>query len=158
MADFDTFVNGLQDSLNELAKEAYGEEAFERWRTLPHRGKPAGTNGQGASTGTCGDTITIFLRIEDDTVREAGFHTDGCGSSQISGSMAAELALNKRCDDLTAVTGEVVRDRLGGLLKDDEHCAFLAANALHDAVGDYYRHTLRRTENSEEQTFPPETP
>lgn len=158
MADFDTFVNELQDTLNEQAKDAYGDEAFARWRTLPHRGEPTGANCRGASTGTCGDTITIFLRIEDDAVRDAGFHTDGCGSSQISGSMAAEMALGKRCEDLTAVTGEVVRDRLGGLLADDEHCAWLAANALHDAVGDYYRRALRSTDNTGEQPFPPETP
>ncbi|MBG0790294.1 MAG: iron-sulfur cluster assembly scaffold protein [Desulfovibrionaceae bacterium] len=158
MAEFDNFVNELQHTLIERVKAAYGEEAYERWRTLPHRGEPASANCRGASTGTCGDTITIFLTIEDDTVCDAGFATDGCGSSQISGSMAAELAIGKRCEDLTDITGEVVRDRLGGLLEEDEHCAWLAANALHDAVGDYYKRALRRTDNSRKQTLPPETP
>ncbi|BDQ35525.1 iron-sulfur cluster assembly scaffold protein [Pseudodesulfovibrio portus] len=148
MADLDTFLDELQSTLNEQTKTAYGEEAFDRWRNPPHRGRPSAANCQGSSTGNCGDTITIFLQIEDDTVRDAGFHTDGCGSSQISGSMAAELALGKRCEDLPAITGEIVRDRLGGLLKDDEHCAWLAANALHDAVGDYYKRTLHHTEQA----------
>lgn len=152
MADLNTFVTELQDTLNAQAKGTYGPEAFDRWRNPPHRGEPAGTNGQGSSTGSCGDTITIFLRIEDDTVRDAGFCTDGCGSSQISGSMAAELALGLRCEDLPSITGETVRDRLGGLLKDDEHCAWLAANALHDALGDYYRRTLRAIDNQTETT------
>lgn len=150
MIDLDTFVSELQDALNEQAKDAYGGEAFDRWRNPPHQGEPPGTNGRGASTGSCGDTITIFLCIEDDTVRDAGFHTDGCGSSQISGSMTAELALGMRCEDLTSITGEVVRDRLGHLLKDDEHCAWLAVNALHDALGDYYRRTLRTIGNPQE--------
>lgn len=145
MAELDTFVNELQQTLNDKAKATYGDDIFDRWRNPPHRGKPAEANGEGSSTGQCGDTITIFLQIKDDTVRDAGFQTDGCGSSQLSGSMAAELALNQKCEDLTAITGEVIRDRLGGLLKDDEHCAWLAANALHDAVGDYYKHILHPT-------------
>jgi len=148
MADLDTFLDELQNTLNEEAKADYGEDCFDRWRNPPHFGRPSATNGQGASTGNCGDTIWIFLHIEDDTVREAGFHTDGCASSQISGSMAAELALNKRSEDLTAITGEVIRDQLGSLPENDEHCAWLAANALHDAVGDYYKHTLRQTEQT----------
>jgi hypothetical protein len=38
------------------------------------------------------------------------------------------------------------------MLKDDEHCAWLAANALHDALGDYYRRTLRAIDNQTEAT------
>ena len=147
MTDFDSIVEELQRSLDDEAKAAYGV-AYERWRNTPYHGKPAKANCQGASTGSCGDTIWIFLHIENDTVQDAGFQTDGCGSSQISGSMAAELALNKQCEELTAITGEVVRDSLGGLPEDDEHCAWLAANALHEAVGDYYKHILHQNEKA----------
>lgn len=145
MVDFDTLVDELQRTLEEQTKAAYGEEGYARWNNLTHRGRPPKANCEGASTGSCGDTIWLFLNIEDDVVRDAGFETNGCGSSQISGSMAAELAKDKRCEDLTAVTGEIILARLGGMPEDDEHCAWLAANALHDAVGDYYKRTLRQT-------------
>ena len=148
MADLDSFLGELQNTLNEQAKAEYGEDGFERWRKPPHFGRPPATNGQGASTGDCGDTIWIFLHIEDGTVRDVGFHTDGCASSQISGSMAAELALGKQCEDLTSITGEVVRDQLDSLPENDEHCAWLAANALHDAAGDYYKRTLHQTKQA----------
>ena len=108
MPSFDDIVNELQDKINEETIEAYGQAGFERWRNSPHRGRPAKAEYEGASTGSCGDTIKIFLHIEDDTVLDAGFGTDGCGSSQISGSMAAELAVGKPCDELAAITG---RDR-----------------------------------------------
>ena len=146
MANIDDFVNEMQQRLDEESQEAYGKATFERWRNPPHQGKPVAANCQGASTGSCGDTIQLFLRIEEDEVQDAGFLTDGCGSSIISGSMAAELALHKRCDNLTEITGEHIRDRLGGLLEDDEHCAFLAANALHDAVGNYFKRTIQHPE------------
>lgn len=158
MTKMDEFVDELQRHLDEQTYAKYGKAAVERWRNPPHQGKPSGTNCQGASTGKCGDTIQIFLHIENDRVRSAGFLTDGCGSSVISGSMAAELALNKWCDDLTTITGETVRDSLDGLLKEDEHCAWLAANALHDAVGDYFKHTIHANEKDGEQRFSTEKP
>ncbi|WP_319468538.1 iron-sulfur cluster assembly scaffold protein [uncultured Pseudodesulfovibrio sp.] len=134
MPSFDDIVNELQGKINEETIEAYGQAGFERWQNQPYRGKPAKANYEGASTGSCGDTIRIFLHIEDDRVHDAGFATDGCGSSTISGSMAAELAVNKPCDelpplerpflkaweDLTAPETTTVRPthctRLGGLL------------------------------------------
>jgi nitrogen fixation NifU-like protein len=158
MADFDDFVDDLQHQINEQAKSAYGEEAFDRWCKTPHQGKPPATNCHGTSTGKCGDTIEIFLHIENDEVRDAGFLTNGCASSIMSGSMAAELALLKRCDDLISVTGELIRDNLGGLLKDDEHCAWLAANALHDAVGDYFKRSIHQTKGTGDNIPPTETP
>ncbi|BBD07724.1 iron-sulfur cluster assembly scaffold protein [Desulfovibrio ferrophilus] len=147
MATFDEIVNELQDKINQETIEAFGEEGFERWRNTPHRGKPPLANYQGASTGSCGDTIQLFLYIEDDRVCDAGFLTDGCGSSMISGSMAAELALNKHCDELAAISGEAVLEGLGGpdcLPEDDQHCAWLAANALHEALGDYYKQNIHK--------------
>ncbi|WP_147819460.1 iron-sulfur cluster assembly scaffold protein [Salidesulfovibrio onnuriiensis] len=154
MNDLDQFVTNLQDNLNTQARETYGDAAFERWRNPPNHGMPAGANGHGVSTGSCGDTIEIFLKIENDTVQDSGFLTDGCASSIISGSMAAELALNKGCEDLTSITGEKVLEALGGNLGNDAHCAWLAANALHDAVGDYFRSILHPNANSASRETP----
>jgi len=145
MPSFDEIVNELQTKINEEAIDAYGQAGFERWQQSLHRGKPEKAIYEGASTGSCGDTIRIFLQVEDERVVDAGYATDGCGSSQISGSMAAELAIGKRCDDLVAITGETVLEGLGGprcLPMDDQHCAWLAANALQDALGDYYKKTI----------------
>jgi NifU-like protein involved in Fe-S cluster formation len=64
-----------------------------RWRNKPYHGRPAKAEYMGASTGSCGNTIRIFLHSENDRVRDAGFGTDGCGSSQISGSMAIRRLL-----------------------------------------------------------------
>ncbi|WP_290922832.1 iron-sulfur cluster assembly scaffold protein [Halodesulfovibrio sp.] len=146
MPSFDEIVNELQGKINDEIIDAFGPAGFERWRNPPHRGKPAKANYEGVSTGGCGDTIRIFLYIEDDKVCDAGFATDGCGSSMISGSMAAELAIGKPCDDLDTITGETVLEGLGGdkgLPADDQHCAWLAATALHEAVGDYYKQTVK---------------
>lgn len=154
MRSFDDIVNELQEKIFDEAVQAYGQAGFERWRNKPYHGRPAKAEYMGASTGTCGDTIRIFLHIENDLVCDAGFGTDGCGSSQISGSMAAELAVNKTCEEVAAITGETVLEALGGpdcMPEEDRHCTRLAANALHEALGDYYFKTLGTRERGNQE-------
>ena len=81
--------------------------------------------------------MEIFLKFENEQVKEASFQTDGCGSSNVCGSFAAEMALGKSPDELLSVTGEAIIEKLGGLPKEEEHCAFLAAETLQEALNCY---------------------
>jgi nitrogen fixation NifU-like protein len=135
--DLDDFVLKLQDQIYEDTRDAYGQRAFERWLKPLYVGAMTDPDGYGCVHGTCGDTMEIFLRFEEDRVREATFQTDGCGSSTVCGSFAAELALGKSPDELVEITGEMILDVLGGLPKEDQHCAFLAADTLHESMNDY---------------------
>jgi nitrogen fixation protein NifU and related proteins len=140
MADiFDDFVEDLQNQIFDEARAAYGEIAFQRWRKPLYMGIVRDADGYGRVTGTCGDTMEIFLKFEGEKVKEATFRTDGCGSSTICGSFAAELALQKNPDELIEISGETILNRLGGLPEEDRHCAFLAAEALQVALDDYMK-------------------
>jgi len=141
----DDFVARLQDQIFEETREAYGELGFQRWRNPLYRGAMTDADGHGRITGRCGDTIELFLKFEDDRVTHATFITDGCGSSTVCGSFAAELALGKNPDELTAVTGEKILEVLGRLPKEDEHCAFLAAESLQDALDDYMHRQIGKS-------------
>ncbi|MFO7816876.1 MAG: iron-sulfur cluster assembly scaffold protein [Desulfovibrionales bacterium] len=137
MDDFDCFVNDLQEQIFEEAREAYGEKGFDRWRNPKFNGSMASPDGCARITGECGDTIEIFLKLENNTVTTASYLTDGCASSAICGSFAAELAIGKNPDELIEITGETVLDAIGRLPKEDHHCARLAAVALQEALSDY---------------------
>ncbi len=73
------------------------------------------------------------------------FVTDGCGSSTVCGSFAAELALGKTPDELTTVTGTEILAVLGRFPKEDEHCAILAAESLQAALHDYMRRQIDKS-------------
>jgi nitrogen fixation NifU-like protein len=88
--------------------------------------------------------MEIFLKFEDDRVKEASFRTDGCGSSTVCGSFAAELAHGKSPEEITEITGDKILEILGGLPEEDRHCAFLAVEALQDALDDYMRKQVNR--------------
>ena len=137
--EFDDFVKGLQNRIFDETRAAYGEVAFQRWLKPLYMGAMEDPDGYGRVTGTCGDTMEIFLIFERDKVKKATFQTDGCGSSTICGSFAAELSHGRSPDKIAEITGEMILDVLGGLPKEDRHCAFLAAETLHEALDDYMR-------------------
>jgi nitrogen fixation NifU-like protein len=140
----DKFVRELQEQIFEETKEAYGETAFHRWLDPLHMGAIKEPDGYACVTGVCGDTMQIFLRFENDRVKEASFQADGCGSSIVCGSFAAEMSLGKNPDELLEVTSEAILKKLEKLPKEDEHCASLAAETLQEALNDYMiKHTTR---------------
>jgi len=95
-------------------------------------------DGYARMTGTCGDTMEIFLKIRDERVAECAFRTDGCGTTIVCGSVATELASgNTIIESLGAVSGEGILRVLGGLPESSAHCAQLASETLRRALADY---------------------
>ena len=135
----DKLAEELQEQIFEETREAYGETAFRRWLQPERMGRLAEADGHGRVTGSCGDTIEVFLKFEEDRVRDSSFLTDGCGISGVCGSYAAELGLGKTAEEIIQVRGEDILAILGGLPEEDRHCAFLAVSALQEALEDYMR-------------------
>jgi nitrogen fixation protein NifU and related proteins len=149
MADeLDDFARALQNQIYKETEEAYGQVAFDRWLKPLYAGVLPNPAGYGRITGTCGDTMEIFLKFEENKVKSATFQTDGCGISAVCGSFAAEIVQGRSPDEIAEITGETILDILGGLPKDDRHCAFLAAATLQAALNDYMRQESAR-DNSE---------
>jgi len=137
MDDLDRFVNQLQEQIFDEARAAYGERGFERWRNPRFQGRMDAADSHARVTGECGDTIEMYFKIENERVTAASYFTDGCASSSICGSFAAELAIGKDLDALADVSGEAVLNIIGRLPEADRHCADLAAAALQEALSQY---------------------
>lgn len=135
----DVFIDGLQDEILAEAKEAFGDKGFDRWRNPQFCGAMEDADSHAALTGTCGDTMEIFLKMEDDRVIQASYRTDGCSSSSICGSFAAELSIGKRAGEILDMSGKTILKETGRFPKEEEHCAHLAITTLKEAVNLYMR-------------------
>jgi len=139
MDNLDEFINNLQEQIFEETRQAFGEKGFQRWRNPKFAGIMSDPDAHGRITGSCGDTMEIFLKFENECVKEGSYMTDGCGSSSISGSFAVELILGKSVDELADITGEDVLGKIGRLPDEDKHCASLAALTIQDALTNYMK-------------------
>ena len=142
--NLDAFVKDLQDQIFDETRAAYGDVAFQRWLKPLYMGAIDNPDGHGHVTGSCGDTIQISLKFENNKVKKALFETNGCMSSTVCGSFAAELSLGKSPDEILDITGESILKKMGGLPEEDQHCAFLSTAALQAALNDYMTKRTKR--------------
>ena len=134
--DLNVDVKNLQQEIL-LKNDGYGVAAFDRMLDPLYRGALSNPDGYARVTGPCGDTMEIFLKFKGDRIETAAFETDGCGSSAVCGSFAAEMALGKTPDELLDVTGDAILERMGGAPEKEQHCAFLAGETLQEALSNY---------------------
>ena len=86
----------------------------------------------------CGDIMKIYLKIEDETIKDVKFETFGCGSAIASASMATELIKGKPLSEALALTNKAVVEALDGLPVHKVHCSVLAEEVIKKALQDYY--------------------
>lgn len=143
--DLDIFTQQLQADIYEETRADWGDDAFQRWVSPANMGVIDDADGKAILRGVCGDQISICLKFENKRVVRAVFTTDGCGPSIVCGSFAAEMAEGKSPEELLDITGEEILSSAGRIPADHEHCAFLAASVLKEAVNDYM---IRKTMES----------
>jgi nitrogen fixation protein NifU and related proteins len=86
---------------------------------------------------TCGDLMTIYIKVNDDVIEDIKFKTFGCGAAIATSSMVTELAMGKTVDEALKITRNDVAEALEGLPPVKMHCSNLAADALQAAIEDY---------------------
>jgi nitrogen fixation NifU-like protein len=130
-------LDGLQDMIVADARKIYSETVINHAMNPRNVGDIPDADGFARVTGSCGDTMEIWLKVNNDTVGQATFFTDGCGTTIASGSMVTEIARGKSIIEAGKITQRDVLDALGGLPEESEHCALLAVNTLQAAIRDY---------------------
>lgn len=87
----------------------------------------------------CGDIMEIYIKVEDNRIKDIKFKTFGCGAAIATSSMTTELAKGRTLDEALKLTRDDVAKELDGLPPVKMHCSNLAADALHDAIKDYLK-------------------
>ncbi|MBT7914035.1 iron-sulfur cluster assembly scaffold protein, partial [Candidatus Bathyarchaeota archaeon] len=85
----------------------------------------------------CGDMMSMYIKVKDDTIENISFKTFGCGAAIATSSMTTELAKGKTLDEAMDITRQDVANALDGLPPVKMHCSNLAADALHEAIKNY---------------------
>ncbi len=116
----------------------YSEKVMDHFRNPRNVGVIEDADGVGeVGNAKCGDIMKMYLKIEDDMIKDVKFETFGCGSAIASSSMATELIKGKPVADAMNLTNEAVAEALDGLPGYKMHCSLLAEQAIHAALDDY---------------------
>ena len=117
----------------------YSEKVMDHFRNPRNVGVLDDADGVGeVGNVKCGEIMKIYLKIEDNIVRDVKFETFGCGSAIASSSMATELIKGKPLEEVMKLTNKAVAEALDGLPPIKMHCSVLAEEAIKAALKDYY--------------------
>ena len=116
----------------------YSEKVMDHFRNPRNVGVLEDANGIGeVGNAKCGDIMKMYLKIEDDIVKDVKFETFGCGSAIASSSMATELIKGKPVSEARQLTNKAVAEALDGLPDYKMHCSVLAQEAIESVLKDY---------------------
>ncbi len=117
----------------------YSAKVMDHFRNPRNLGIIEDADGVGlVGNAKCGDIMKIYLKIEDNIVRDVKFETFGCGSAIASSSMATELIKGKPLHEALDLSNKAVAEALDGLPPHKMHCSVLAEAAIRNAVKDYF--------------------
>ncbi|MCR1975243.1 Fe-S cluster assembly scaffold protein NifU [Clostridium sporogenes] len=116
----------------------YTEKVMDHFRNPRNVGEIEDANGIGeVGNAKCGDIMKIYLKVEDNIIKDVKFKTFGCASAIASSSMATELIKGKNLEDAWQLTNKAVAEALEGLPPVKMHCSVLAEEAIHKAINEY---------------------
>lgn len=128
-----------------LREEGFSEKALElfRYRKNFLIGDPAvyEANVVGSFTGSCGDRVDIYLKIEENVIKDAKYTTDGCPGAVTSASAVTLLLIGKRIDESKNLNIKFVIEYLKrgqkSLPKHMYDCCGISIGSLKDAISKY---------------------
>ena len=117
----------------------YSEKVIDHFRHPRNVGVIENADGVGeVGNAKCGDIMKIYLKIENDIIKDVKFETFGCGSAIASSSMATEMIMGKSIYEALELTNKAVAEALDGLPAHKMHCSVLAEEAIKNALKDYF--------------------
>ncbi len=117
----------------------YSDKVMDHFSNPRNSGEMEDADGVGTvGNPTCGDLMTIYIKVKDDVIEDISFQTFGCGAAIATSSMITELAVGKTLEEALKISRNDVAEELDGLPPVKMHCSNLAADALQAAIENYY--------------------
>ena len=143
----------MTDNIDEIAKRlqdaifaGYSHKLKEELFNATHIGSIDNPDSRVRVTGVCGDTIEMFLSIENDKILDLKFVTDGCGFTVACANYVARTIKGKSIEEALDIEPDDIDTYFEGLPEENKHCAKLAVITLRALLEEY------RTKLNNQQT------
>jgi len=123
----------------------YSKEIIKHFKKPRNAGKIKNADGVGsAGNFLCGDIMNIYLKIGknkkgEKIIKDIKFETLGCVVAIANTSLLTTLVKNKKIEEVLKIAKEDLINKLGKPLPPFKiHCSILAADALKEAIYNYF--------------------
>ena len=124
---------------NNQSSQQHSQHYYNMALQTDRRKRVDNPDGYGKRTGECGDTVEIFLIVDnrENSIDKILFETDGCLNTAACANTIAFLSEGKSIMDAWEITPEDIIGYLETLPQEETHCAEVAAGAFYLALSNY---------------------
>ncbi len=121
-----------------LSDAGYADPAINYYLEKKYMGHIENADQVSENVGSCGDTMKIYLKIDDrKVIKDARYEITGCAGA-ISAAMAAvDLVKGKTIDEALKINDGDVFKVLENIPEKKHHCIQLAVKTMHKGILDY---------------------
>lgn len=116
----------------------YSQKVMDHFKNPHNQGSIENADAVGeVGNPTCGDVMKIYLKIEDNKIKDIKFETLGCAAAIAVSSALTDMVKGKTINQALKITKDKIVKELGGLPDAKVHCSMLGIDALHKAIENY---------------------
>lgn len=126
---------------------SYSPKVLEHFRKPHNYGSIKDADGVGeVGNLTCGDVMKLYIKVSknkqnQEIIKDIKFETLGCAAAIATSSVVTDLAKGKTLVEAIKINNADVIKALDNLPTIKIHCSLLAADALIEAIYNYYKKT-----------------
>ena len=120
-----------------LYGSGYSDKAITYYINKPNMGILDDANQVSELTGPCGDTMKIYLKIENGIIEDAKIQVLGCPGAIASAMAAMEMIKGKTFDEVMAIKDRDIFRMLEDIPNEKQHCIRLTNKTIQKAIVEY---------------------
>lgn len=130
----ETSIAGIREM---LTGSGYSQKAITYYLDKPNMGSLEDADHISELTGPCGDTMKVFLKLQDGRIQDAKYQVLGCPGAVAAAMATVDLVRGKTLEEAREVKDGEVFKLLEDLPDQKQHCIRLAVKTLQKAIEEY---------------------
>jgi len=132
-----------------MENNLYSKKVMEHFKKPHNYGRIENADGVGEiGNVVCGDLMKLYIKVGknkkgEEIIKDIKFETFGCVAAISSSSAVTDLVKGETIEDALEINSRKIAETLGGLPPIKYHCSILGADALMEAIYDYFSKNKR---------------
>jgi nitrogen fixation NifU-like protein len=133
----ETNGNDSNDIIKLLISSGYSEKAINYFLEKKNMGSLPDADQVSELTGTCGDTMKVYLKVEDGRIKDAKIQVLGCPGAVASAMAAMDIIKGKTLEEAQGLKDRDIFRMLEDIPDQKTHCIRLTNKTIQKAIEEY---------------------
>ena len=130
-------INDTENIREILSNSGYSDRAIKYFMDKKNLGSLPDADQVSELTGHCGDTMKIYLKIQNERIKDAKIQVLGCPGAVASAMAAIDMIKGKTLDEALQLKDRDIFRELEDIPDQKQHCIRLTNKTIQKAIEEY---------------------